>query len=407
MLQAKLKCPPGTPEDPDVRRVVGDQRGFTLVELMVVVLIMGTLMGIAVPVFMGARSRGNDAVARASLGIALSAATAADFTDVDAKGMAAQESSLSFVDGDVESKGPKSLSIEAGDQAWTAATRSDTGTCFYVNSWIDSPAVFGETTGACVAAKLADGSGHVDHGPVRAGGGGGGGGGGSGASAAGPANYPELVLDTPGLAAYWRLDDTGGTAVDSGPSGLNGSYVGKVHQGDAGALSGGAGTSVGFADGYVSLPAIKLDLSNGITMAAWVRPDRGRFYDRILELSNGAPSDNVWMGRITNRNEVGYEVRPPGTPNQPVTAGKGSLVDGVWQFVVVTQDSKGRVTIYRNGTALVASGSDRLPPSIGRVENFIGRSAWKNEPTFNGNIDEVSIWTRPLGADEVSRLFKG
>ena len=44
-----------------------DDRGFTLIELMVVVLIIAIILAIAVPTFLGARDRANDRAAQSNL----------------------------------------------------------------------------------------------------------------------------------------------------------------------------------------------------------------------------------------------------------------------------------------------------------------------------------------------------
>src|SRR5947207_16024947 len=57
-----------------------DEQGFTLIELMVVVLIIAILLAIAIPTFLGARNRANDRAAQSSLRNALTSAKTI-FTD--------------------------------------------------------------------------------------------------------------------------------------------------------------------------------------------------------------------------------------------------------------------------------------------------------------------------------------
>ncbi len=93
------------------RRMANEDEGFTLIELMVVVLIIAILMAIAIPTFLGAQDRARDRGAQSNLRNAITAAKTiatdsaglfvrtGSTTILDETDLSAAEGSLVFVNG--------------------------------------------------------------------------------------------------------------------------------------------------------------------------------------------------------------------------------------------------------------------------------------------------------------------
>ena len=118
-----------------LRRDGDAEDGFTLSEMTVVVLLIALLISIAIPTFLGAKSRAEPRAAQTSLQIAFTEAKTV-YADTDSYSrvspgvLGPTEPELTFTLG--PSSGPKHVSVSATSDGVVLAARAANGSCFAV-----------------------------------------------------------------------------------------------------------------------------------------------------------------------------------------------------------------------------------------------------------------------------------
>src|SRR5262245_37240575 len=112
--------------------------GFTLIELMMVVLIIAILIAVLMPTFLGARQRANDRAMQSSVRNALTASKAVyvdgqDYTLATPARLNAEGVPVKFVAANQPPSNPNEISVDTVNTDYIVMSgQSKSGTCFYV-----------------------------------------------------------------------------------------------------------------------------------------------------------------------------------------------------------------------------------------------------------------------------------
>jgi type IV pilus assembly protein PilA len=142
-----------------IARRRGSEEGFTLIELMVVVLIIAILIAIAIPTFLGARERAQNRSAQSNVRNALTAEKTSytdtqTYTDVSAP-LTAIEPSLTYVNA-IPAKGTHEVYLGVGQTTVAGDTvvigaQSASGKCYWLRDVAGNPGTKWSTSTSCSA----------------------------------------------------------------------------------------------------------------------------------------------------------------------------------------------------------------------------------------------------------------
>jgi type IV pilus assembly protein PilA len=145
-----------------VNREREPEAGFTLIELMMVVLIIAILIAVLIPTFVGAKQRAQDRAMQVSMRNALTAAKVVysdhgDYTEASVAGLTAVEPSLTFVVAGSISPGPNVVSVNPASATYIVmAGQSRSGTCFFLSDDESTSGVgvkYAKGSGSCNASS--------------------------------------------------------------------------------------------------------------------------------------------------------------------------------------------------------------------------------------------------------------
>jgi outer membrane protein assembly factor BamB len=219
-------------------------------------------------------------------------------------------------------------------------------------------------------------------------------------------NYSATVLAA-GPLAYYRLDDTGSTAVDSSPNGLNGTLGKTTGKGVPGLLATSSDTAMSFPgtkNGVISVPVAPL-----LQVAAQVS------LECLFRSAGTAPqAATVIFAYGSDVRSAPYDVFIKNAKlNARFTLSSGQLTvtapaalqaNTTYDVVATFDGTTGR--LYVNGVQVKATAlAGTIAGYDGTHGLAIGDDAGLADAAFNGTIDEVAIYPNALTANDVAAHY--
>ena len=209
---------------------------------------------------------------------------------------------------------------------------------------------------------------------------------------AGPGQYREVVLGTPGLASYWRLGEVSGLVAADERAANAGSYTDTgVTLGHAGALRADPDTSAAFDGATGEMSARTPDLSTAGTLEGWFRWQAGVAVMR----DHTSAAGTGWILAY----ESGAQIACRAGGTALVSSKPVSEVRTGWHHFALTRNGED-VRLYVDGVRL------QLPANspgtgVSAAPWHVMRNGSTATQYTRGGADDVAVYDRALTAADI------
>ena len=196
------------------------------------------------------------------------------------------------------------------------------------------------------------------------------------------------------MVHQYSFDD--GDARDS-VSSANGTPTGGAKISDGVLTLGGDG-------GHVELPAGFVSTLSNFTISAWVKVTANANWARVFDFSGGTGTGLFFCAQNGDTKTARFVITVTSNKSEQRINAKAPLPVGVWTHIAVTL-TNGTGILYLDGSPVGTNTHITLTPaSLGpTTHNYIGKSQYPKDPTFNGQIDELRIFDQALSPADIIR----
>ena len=205
----------------------------------------------------------------------------------------------------------------------------------------------------------------------------------------------DTTYPNPSASDLWTIANT---LVSGSPAGMTTAVT--CTAGDL-VGAGNALTSSTSVPAYGTIPDLKLAQYSGFTVQAWFNSSNiGSSWQRIIDLGNGDASDNIIVGISGSKLFLSTFA---GSTGYNFTAGP-TLSSNTWYHVSAVFSGT-TATLYLNGQSQGSYSSMPKLNNVARANNYWGLSNWSTDPVWQGQQDELRLWSRALTASEIAANY--
>ena len=206
------------------------------------------------------------------------------------------------------------------------------------------------------------------------------------------------MLNEPALVASYQFEEN---IEDLTPHKMNAAHYGNTSYLNAtkGKLKDKA-LSLDGSSKYLQLPTAIANRKE-MTIAFWVRWKGSGNKQRIFDFGNGE-DQYMYLTANSAGNKMRFAIKNGGD-EQYMDISKLSSYS--WRHITLTIGSDS-IIAYVNGEKMAATADITIRPAdFNPIFNYIGRSQFKGDPMFKGDVDDLRIYNYALSPEEVNALF--